>query len=368
MTNRIPEIFGAMPERAMIADQVAAYREYSQNEGFFHLAREKAARIAMLRERFAGRRIQRLFVGAHFAGIGFELPAVEVVTMARGWFERGLGDGLPALLAELAGAIVLVGNNDLAFGQAAPGFIRAYAQADDTIFLGWDHDNHHWMNATLTLAGHTDLYFPAHNENMFLLSRVNPLTAGPVPCGTIQWTKRLLAEQLGTMLSTRRHDEPLGRHVFYEAFKYRNQAVVTLNRHFKDIGFTEPSFAAKTPVERMAEWIAHKSHWIIPVLNDVPIRIFDALSTGGIPIVPESLRFLAPVADIPREHIAFYGPDDLIDPRAVAARAVALFDAGGPAGIAERHRLGLTAHHGSVRFHRMLAMAQERLEFAPLIG
>ena len=39
--------------------------------------------------------------------------------------------------------------------------------------------------ASLMLAAHTDLYFPAHQENMFLLSRMNALTCGPVPCASI---------------------------------------------------------------------------------------------------------------------------------------------------------------------------------------
>ena len=34
------------------------------------------------------------------------------------------------------------------------------------------------MESSLTLAAHTDLYFPAHNENMYLLSKINALTSG----------------------------------------------------------------------------------------------------------------------------------------------------------------------------------------------
>ncbi len=368
MTGRITEIFAAMSQRQTIVEQVAAYRDYTQAEVFFHLAREKAQRIERLRERFAGRRIGKLFVGNNLVPAGFELPGVETVDLEKNHFERAMKGELQDMVAAMAGAVVLVNNNDLAVGESAPGYVRLFANAPDTIFLGWDYDNHHWMESSLALAAHTDLYFPAHNENMYLLSKINALTSGPVPCATVQWTPRFLADNLAAMLQRPRSDEPLGMHFFYQQFAFRNQTVVTLNQKYKQIGFAERSFQAKSPADRLAEWMDHKAHWIIPVLNDVPIRIFDALSSGGIPIVPESLRFLAPVSSIPRDCIVFYGPDDIFHPQAVVDRALKLFDEGGQEGIAARHRYALAHHHGAQRLRRMVEMARERLEFAPLIG
>ena len=368
MTGRITEIFGAMPQRQTISEQVGAYRDYTQAEVFFHLAREKSARVEQLRQRFAGRRIARLFVGNNLVPAGFELPGVETVPLEKNWFERAMKGELQDMVAQLAGGLVLVNNNDLAVGESAPGYVRLFANSPDTIFLGWDYDNHHWMESSLALAAHTDLYFPAHNENMYLLSKINALTCGPIPCATVQWTPKFLADNLGEMLRRERSDEPLGMHFFYQQFAFRNQTVVTLNQKYKQIGFAERSFQAKSPADRLAEWMDHKAHWIIPVLNDVPIRIFDALSSGGIPIVPESLRFLAPISSLPRDAIVFYGPDDIFHPQAVVARALKLFDEGGQQGIAARHRFALAQHHGADRLRRMVAMAQERLEFEPLIG
>ena len=368
MTSRITEIFGAMPQRHTMGEQVAAYRDYTQDEAFFHLAREKALRIARLRERFAGRRIEKLFIGNNLAPAGFALPGVESIALEKNWFERAMKGELAQMVERLAGAIVLINNNDLAVGESAPGYVRLFGQAPDTIFLGWDYDNHHWMESTLALAAHTDLYFPAHNENMYLLSKVNALTAGPIPCATVQWTPAFLADHLGEMLTRARSDEPLGMHFFYEKFAFRNQTVVTLNQKYKKIGFAERAFQAKSPYDRLAEWMDHKTHWIIPVLNDVPIRLFDALSAGGIPIIPESLRFLAPVASLPRDCVVFYGPDDIFHPQVVVDRALKLFDEGGQEGIARRHRYALEHHHGADRLDRMMAMARERLEFAPFGG
>jgi hypothetical protein len=367
MTGRISEIFGGMPQRLAMGEQVAAYRDYTQAEVFFHLAREKNARVESLRQRFAGRKITKLFVGNNLVPAGLRLPGVETIDLEKNWFERAMKGELQDMAAAVAGAIVLINNNDLAVGESAPGYVRLFGQSPDTIFLGWDYDNHHWMESSLALAAHTDLYFPAHNENMYLLSKINALTSGPIPCACVQWTPRFLADHLGEMLRRERSDEPLGMHFFYQQFAFRNQTVVTLNQKYKQIGFAERSFQAKSPFDRLAEWMDHKTHWIIPVLNDVPIRIFDALASGGIPIVPESLRFLAPIASIPRDSIVFYGPDDIFHPQAVVARALKLFDDGGQTGIAARHLYTLTHHHGADRLARMILMAQERLEFAPLV-
>jgi len=368
MTGRITEIFAAMPQRVTMNEQVGAYRDYTQAEVFFHLARAKSARIEQLRQRFAGRRITRLFVGNNLVPAGFRLPGVETIDLEKNHFERAMKGELQDMVAAMANAIVLINNNDLAVGESAPGYVRLFAQAQDTIFLGWDYDNHHWMESSLALAAHTDLYFPAHNENMYLLSKINALTAGPIPCACVQWTPKFLADNLVEMLSRPRSDEPLGMHFFYQQFAFRNQTVVTLNQKYKQIGFAERSFQAKSPADRLAEWMAHKTYWIIPVLNDVPIRIFDALASGGIPIIPESLRFLAPIASLPRDSVVFYGPDDIFNPQTVVGQALKLFDEGGQEGIAARHRHALTHHHGAERLRRMVAMAQERLEFAPLFG
>jgi len=369
MANRINDIYGSMSEqRATITRQVSEYRDYTQAEVFFRLAFEKSQRVEDLRRRFAGRRITKVFVGGHMANAGLQLPGVDVIVLPKNHFERALGDDFPNMLKEMEGAIVLINNNDFSPGQSAPGIMRTFAHADDTIFLGWDHDNHHWMDASLMLAAHTDLYFPAHNENMYLLSKMNVLTSGPVFCGTIQWSQAFLRSQVRQIVETPRTDDPLGMHFFYQAFAFRNQTVVTLGKHYPKVGFSERAFHAKTPADRLGEWIAHKSHFIVPVLNDVPIRIFDALASGGVPILPEALRFLAPVAALPREHVVFYGPKDVLEPQAVVARAKALFDEGGVDGILARHELGVAHHHAADRLATMLRMAQERLEFEPLIA
>ena len=178
-------------------------------------------------------------------------------------------------------------------------------------------------------------------------------------CSTVQWSREFLARQLPQLITTERSNDPLGKHIPYGPFTFRNRVVSTLNQRYPSIGFSDRSFHVRTPEERLQEWAAHKVHWIVPVLNDVAIRIFDALITGGIAIVPESMRLLPPIRQIGRDHILFCGPDDIMNPGPLVARAQALFDAGGADKLAERHRYALDHHHGDQRMREIMGCVNE---------
>lgn len=332
--------------------------EFGQQDGFFRLAAAKRVRSERLKAHFAGRAPRRLVLSQRLGALDPAPP---------GWQVEHLGDGalLAAdaaaradLAARLADAVVVVNNNDVAGDAAACAALQAACTR--TVFIGWDWDNHHWLERSATLAATSDLYAPSHLENLWLVTRYNQDTVGPVPCGTVQWSRRELAAALPMLATVPRSDLPLGMHIPYGAFVHRLRVIRALAEHFPSVGFSDRSFHGRTAQDRLAEWAGHKSHWIIPVLNDVPIRLFDALVTGGIPIVPASLRHLAPVCDIPDEHIVFYSPQDIVDPKPVVARANARFDAGGADGLVARHRLALDRHHGNARVEVMLDHARRQ--------
>jgi hypothetical protein len=239
---------------------------------------------------------------------------------------------------------VIVNNNDI--GRDLAAYAHFYETCPRTIFVAWDWDNHHWLDLSSFFAAHSDLYVPVHHENLYLLSRYNWLSAGPVYATTVQWSRKLLTENLPLILSNPRSNDPLGKHIPYAAFPFRNQVVSTLNQTYPSIGFSDHTFHARTPMERLVEWVSHKVHWIAPVLNDVGIRVSDALCTGGIPILPESMRFLPFIRDIPTNAILFCSPHDILNPRPLINKAVALFDSGGPDQLVARHRFGIDSLHG----------------------
>jgi hypothetical protein len=226
-------------------------------------------------------------------------------------------------------------------------------RCEKTLFVAWDWDNHHWLENSAFVAAHSDMYCPAHHENLYLLSRYNWLISGPVYCASIQWARSFLCERLPEMIAVVRSNDPLGKHVPYGMFSFRNLVLSTLNGHYPSIGFSDQSFHGRGPVDRLQEWCRHKLHWIAPVLNDVAIRIFDALITGGIPIVPASMKMLPLIREIPEEHILFFEPTDIVSPKALVERGLARFDAGGADKLVERHRYALDHHHGDTRMATM---------------
>src|SRR5581483_5939078 len=106
---------------------------------------------------------------------------------------------------------------------------------------------HHWLDVSSFLAAHSDLYAPAHHENLYLLTRYNWATTGPVYCGAVQWSGQFFVEHLQQMLAAERSAEPLGKHSGYEPFKFRNRVVTTLGQHYPSIGFATRNFHVRTP-------------------------------------------------------------------------------------------------------------------------
>ena len=265
-------------------------------------------------------------------------------------------------VALLEDALVIVNNNDAHHAGNIERVSEFFRHFKRVIFLVWDWDNHHWLSLSYPLAAIADVYCPSHYENLYQLTRFNAATI-TVPCGIVQWPTSFLEAHAADLLQAERSDQPLGRHIMYGGFQYRNQVIATLSRHYPDVGFSTHQFHELTPGQKFQEWLQHKLHFIVPVLNDVPIRLFDAWVTGGIPLVPESLRFSPVFSDVNACDIAFYSAADLIEPAALVARSCRLFDDGGATAILRRHRYGLAHHHGDERIRQMVGAAQQLIGF-----
>ena len=148
------------------------------------------------------------------------------------------------------------------------------------------------------------------------------------------------------MISIKRKESPLGRHNFYPKFEYRNKVITTISKHIPSVGFVDASCYHETGSSmRWNEWIGHSCHWIVPTKNDLPIRFFDALITGGIPIIPDSLKTQVDSLNIPAEYYESYAPIDVIDPIKVANRAHKKYISLGRLGLIERHIYTLKNFH-----------------------
>lgn len=352
--NSINQIYANLPGRQ--EDQNIGI---CQSEAFFHLAVAKDNRISALKSHFSKNNLRKIYVCGLLGH--YDLAVDEIEALENNFFCESDQTRRAAKKTQLESCLVIVNIFDLVSPEQRAAYVEFFEECTTTCFVSWDWDNHHMLEASTFLATHTDIYAPAHHENLYLLSRYNWLTVGPVYCSSVQWTRKFLMDRLPEMQASQRSDTPLGVHVQYPFFHFRNQVVTTLAQYYPSVGFKDinQSYLLRTPEDRLNEWAAHKTHWIVPVLNDVPIRIWDALITGGIPILPTSLQMVQPIRNIPREHIVFYSPLDIVNPQALIDRANTLFDKGGQEGIAARHQLALQHHHGNVSINHILNFAAE---------
>lgn len=365
MSSAEQEILAAFERISCLSDLIHANQRSQslfQDNSFFQLAFVKQQRRAALHEVFRGKLLKKIWISNNIRLLKPQLENIETGYLEKDFFLDHTTVSIEEKAISLNRSLVVFNNNDVHLNGNLQNFLALFEQCADTIFLAWDWDNHHWLSLSCPLAAFSDIYCPSHYENLYPLTRFNAATA-PAPCGVVQWTSEFFASHVHAIEHAERTNQPLGKHIFYAGFDYRNQAIATLHPHYPDIGFSTHQFHELTPEQKFDEWIRYKLHFIVPVLNDVPIRLFDAWITGGIPLVPESLRFSPVFSDANADDIVFYTAADLIDPVNLIERAIRLFDRGGVAAILRRHAYGLAHHHGDRRIQRMLEAAQALIGF-----
>jgi len=218
--------------------------------------------------------------------------------------------------SRLQNSIIILTNNNVS-NIGLKKFSDIYSRLTNSFFSIHDFDNHHWHELSFFLATYSDAYFPAHQSSFSIQGRVNSNIIGNIPCGTIQWDKNFLINNFNRITNSQRIISPLGMHFYYPKFSYRNSVVNTLSNHSKYTGLRqliENNFHSLSQEERFKEWVSHTFHWIVPVQNDLPIRFFDALITGGTPLVPNSLLPYLDNLGIPRHFYHSYSFVDIINP------------------------------------------------------
>ena len=115
------------------------------------------------------------------------------------------------------------------------------------------------------------------------------------------------------------------------------------------------SFLQQTNEERWGEWINYKIHLIAPVAHDIPNRFFDALITGGIPMIPNGLKSHVISAGIPKEYFVCYSPSDIIDPTDLFGKARKLFDEQGKIGCIKRSLFAFENYHVDMVIEKIVA-------------
>jgi len=253
------------------------------------------------------------YLGPLLINLENEIFPIEVLPNR---FIQDLSQNIEHYKKTFKNAIIILQNND--FSGASEDSLSAYAElfetCEDTVFAIWDTDNHHWVKLSIFLASHSDYYFPAHPVFHDIYSRYTDHLLPNIYSGSLQWKRSFLLERYDHIVTNQRRMALFGKHGFYQKFGARNTTLVSVNREFEDVTFITEQYAAKTEAKRFEEWTNHLYHFIAPVNNDLPYRLFDAIVTGGVPVVPEYYRQFFEKYSISVRPI-YYNVDHLYEPQ-----------------------------------------------------
>lgn len=258
----------------------------------------------------------------------------------------------------LEGAIVIMTNNNVA--KIDPIKLATIIEATpNTLYVIHDFDNHHWHEQSIKCALLADVYAPAHLSDFNLASRINPVVISCIPGGTIQWSKDFLLRHFPEMLKNERKTMPLGMHSYYAKFKYRNSVLATVNKQFQTVGWLQKDFHGRTDIGRWSEWIDFPVHWIAPVYNDLPLRFFDSLISGGMPLVPTGIKPYLNILGLPESFYVCYTPADLINVADFIESAICTFDKLGEEARLKRYTLTLESFHVDEIIYKLYSRARD---------
>jgi hypothetical protein len=331
-----------------IAQLAAQISGASQHEVVYNILQNKNVHVRNLRESFPQRYSHNIYLTEHIFHAVRHVPEYSIMN----FFD------MQTAPASFENSIVILSNNNVMVDGTLDKFIQLYQNSPSSVFVIWDFDNHHWLALSCMLATFSDLYVPTHGDNLELLSRFNNTMAGPVPSGVIQWPKEFLEENIDIITKTERSNEPLGNHIDYPQFINRDRVLKKLSKHMDKVKLVDGSYHGRSMEDRFKEWCSHKVHWIVPVLNDAPIRIFDALITGGIPIVPKSLKYHKALVNL-WDHIVFYDHLDIENPKPITEKAIKMFDERGEQGVLDRHHLSCYNNHVDSRIETILKAIED---------
>lgn len=248
--------------------------------------------------------------------------------------------------------ILLLNNNNVHHTFGRDSYVRLYKNNPNCFIVVWDFDNHHWLSNSFVSAACSDYYVPAHNCNMDALSHISGHELCIMPCGVMQFRENDVLDRLKLNDYCNNKREIIsGFHRFYPQFHFRNEIV----RAFADcfphsVGFTpKNTYNPKDYLANFEYWSSYALSLIAPVSGDIPIRFFDALMSGGMPLTP---YYLTPELDrigVPRDFYTSYDFCDLDNVSEFVEFAYQRYLKMGSCGIRERMLFASGNHHVNSR-------------------
>lgn len=317
--------------------------------------REVRARI----DRAIGRPAPRVAVVSHrFAKIfSADMPrALREALAPKAWDVRLYSSIDEVRNADLAIVLVhLLGEGD--------GIERLRARLPDIPVVGWFWDNHHTPFENHRVAERLDVACAGHAFAAAYLANDAALSLAPVPLCVTQWSAREAAALFARHGDAPRGDDLYGGFVSY-AFAPERDGLVSQLIEAGERGLAlipeadaGAGYFARSPEDRFRAWCGHKTSLVLPLADDVSQRLFDALLTGQVPVVPRDLPDLDRLFDAETAAalpMVAFGRRTVEDVRAAAAEAVAAFDREGTPGTLRRHAHALENHTFERRIETIL--------------
>ena len=233
--------------------------------------------------------------------------------------------------------------------------------------VGWFWDNHHLIFDNYEEAQELDVCVPGHAFAANYLRSRRSLMGAPVPLCTTQWSGAQAGQFFAAHGFAQRSDVMYGGFVKHATAAKRNAfAAQLVAAGFEGVSLLEKDtlnqYFGMSVNERFKVWASHKVSLCLPLDGDLSQRLFDALLSGQIPIVPPDIYDLDSV--IPRKlqnrlPIVRMGEYSLNAVREAHARAIELFDQQGKAGILRRHRFAMANHLFASRIATIISNLRE---------
>jgi hypothetical protein len=214
----------------------------------------------------------------------------------------------------------------------------------------WFWENHHHMRINLRIAMLADLIFVSHWHERQHLNFSVALAASHIPAHSRQWSPGAIDRHYPTGLPADQRDSLFGGFGRYIWATERNRFIEAVMSACPDHSLTLGSvndYFHRSAADRLGIWVAHKVQLIVPINRDVSTRIFEALITGQIPLVPDDLPDFDHIID--PEHqatlsILRYRAGDIESAKAAWQQALVQFDSLGAEGVRRRHEFARTRH------------------------
>lgn len=223
--------------------------------------------------------------------------------------------------------------------------LRATAN-ENSIYCLWHFDNHVAYFDNYKAATSCDFNFISHSAGVpgYLTNAISSVVAH-IPSCCVQFGINELKSYAFDTSNNERISKGLFNYIIYD-HSPRTPIIHQLSQEVGDLGEFKlmPStdrtrYWSMNRIERIREWGKYKCSVIIPLAQDLSTRVFDALATGQIPIIPESVLDLDNAIPIHiQKGLGIIKIKDLSTNSVVNGikKAIETFDRSGSGGIIDR--------------------------------